>query len=246
MTLRIAMWSGPRNISTAMMRAWENRPDCQVIDEPLYGYYLHATGLDHPGAREVIKAQGTDWQKAVKRCVAPTSNAEAIFFQKHMVMHLLPEVERNWFRDFRHCFLIREPAEVIASYAAVRGELTLEDVGYPQMTALFNDLQRTAEEAPIVIDTNQFLERPRAHLIALCKALNIPFLEGMLQWPSGPRDSDGVWAPYWYNSVEASTGFSASKPQDKKKYPKLSASCEALVQEAEPHYEAMKRLALKL
>ena len=131
MTVRIAMWSGPRNISTAMMRAWENRPDCQVIDEPLYGYYLNATGIDHPGAELVIEAQGTDWQSAVKRCLAETGNGERIYFQKHMVMHLLPEVERDWLAGFKHCFLVRDPAEVIASYSAVRNNLTLEDVGFP-------------------------------------------------------------------------------------------------------------------
>lgn len=242
MTIRIAMWSGPRNISTAMMRAWENRPDCQVIDEPLYGYYLNATGIDHPGASQVIEAQGTEWQSAVKRCLAPTMHAEEVFFQKHMVMHMLPAVSREWLAKLTHCFLIREPTEVIASYSAVRENLTLEDVGYPQMTALYEDIETLMGYRPIVIDSAEFLKQPAAHLQALCDVLKVPFDDRMLAWPKGRRASDGVWAPYWYSSVEQSTAFAPYQ----KRQPVLSPMQQQLAAKAQAHYQLMKQHALKV
>lgn len=240
MTVRIAMWSGPRNISTAMMRAWENRPDCQVADEPLYGYYLHKTGLDHPGGADVIQAQGTDWQTAVKRCNAPTDNGEALFFQKHMAMHMLPEVPMDWLADYRHYFLIRNPALVVASYSAVRESVTLDDLGFRQAVELFENLRKTSSHTPVIIDTESFLKHPDAQLRALCSALDVGFDENMLSWPAGSRDTDGVWAPYWYDSVNASTGFAPYKP----KSPVLDQARQQLVDEAMPYYEALKRVAL--
>lgn len=240
MTIRIAMWSGPRNISTAMMRAWENRSDCQVIDEPLYGYYLHKTGLDHPGAADVMQAQGTDWQSAVKRCNAATANDETLFFQKHMVMHMLPEVSRDWLTGYRHYFLIRDPALVIASYSAVRSTVTLDDLGFRQTAELYQALQTSSEHAPVVIDTESFLKQPAAQLQGLCKALGVSFNEHMLSWPAGARDSDGVWAPYWYDSVNASTGFAPFTP----KSPRLDTAQQQLLEQAMPYYSALKRIAL--
>ncbi len=234
------MWSGPRNISTAMMRAWENRADCQAIDEPLYGYYLHKTGLDHPGCTDVIQAQGTDWQTAVKRCNAPTDNGEALFFQKHMVMHMLPEVPRDWLANYRHYFLIRNPALVLASYSAVRETVTLDDLGFRQAVELYEDLCETNNQAPVVVDTESFLKQPDAQLQALCSALKVSFDENMLSWPAGSRSTDGVWAPYWYDSVNASTGFAAYKP----KSPILNDAQQQLVAQAMPYYETLKRIAL--
>lgn len=240
MTVRIAMWSGPRNISTAMMRAWENRADCQVIDEPLYGYYLHQTGLDHPGATDVIQAQGTDWQSAVKRCSANTAKGESLFFQKHMVMHMLPQVPRDWLAGYRHYFLIRDPALVLASYSAVRSTVTLDDLGFRQSAELYQALLSSGEYAPVVVDTELFLRQPAKQLRALCKALDVPFDSHMLNWPAGPRDTDGVWAPYWYDSVNASTGFAPFTP----KVPVLNSIQQQLVEQAMPYYTAMKSVAL--
>ncbi len=241
MTVRIAMWSGPRNISTAMMRAWEHRTDCQVLDEPLYGYYLHQTGLDHPGAEDVMQAQGTDWQSAVKRCNAATDNGETICFQKHMVMHMLPEVGRDWLTGYRHYFLIRDPALVVASYSAVRDQVTLDDLGFRQATELFDAFCDSAERAPVIIDTELFLKHPRQQLQALCSALDVAFDDNMLHWPAGPRVSDGVWAPYWYDSVNASSGFAPYTP----KTPSLNDAQRRLAAEARPYYDTLKRLAIK-
>jgi hypothetical protein len=139
--LRIAMWSGPRNISTALMRAWENRADCFVWDEPLYGYYLQATGIQHPGAAEVIDAQGTDLDSIIARCSGDIPGGKQIFYQKHMTLHLLPEIERSWLSALVNCFLIREPEAVIASYAAVRSDATLDDIGFIQQAELFEQVR---------------------------------------------------------------------------------------------------------
>ena len=130
--VRIAMWSGPRNISTAMMRAWENRSDCVVWDEPLYGHYLFKTGISHPGADQIIATQGSDWQGIVERCAGDSAEHKPVFYQKHMTLHLLPEIDRGWLSRMANCFLIREPEPVIASYAAVREKVTLDDIGFVQ------------------------------------------------------------------------------------------------------------------
>ncbi len=233
--MRIAMWSGPRNISTAMMRAWENRADCRVIDEPFYGYYLHTTGLDHPGADEVIADQGTDWQSAVDRCMAPLGNGETIFFQKHMIMHLLAEVDREWLHNCEHLFLVRHPAEVVASYSQVRGTPTLRDIGFKELAELFVDMKSRREVEPLVIDANEFLQAPEQQLRQVCAHLGLVFSPAMLSWPSGSRDSDGVWATYWYRSVQASTGFAPYQARS----PQLTSSQQALIDQAMPYFEQL-------
>ena len=206
-SLRLAMWSGPRNISTALMRAWENRPDCAVWDEPLYGYYLDATGIPHPGAAEVIAAQGTDAESIIARCIGDIPDNKPIFYQKHMTLHLLPELKRDWLKSLTNCFLIREPEAVIASYAAVRSEATLEDIGFIQQAALFDEVAAMTESTPLVIDSREFLLDPEAMLRALCARLDIEFDPAMLSWPAGPRESDGLWAAHWYGAVSESTAF---------------------------------------
>jgi hypothetical protein len=205
--VRIAMWSGPRNISTAMMRAWENRGDTAVWDEPLYAYYLARTGIDHPGRDEIVAAGDTDWRRVVARCAGDVPGGQAVFFQKHMTHHLLAEVDRSWLARVTNCFLIRDPREVIASYARVRGDVTLEDVGIPQQLDIHDHVATLTGTAPIVVDARDVLEQPRAMLSRLCAAVGVPFTERMLAWPPGPRASDGVWAKHWYAAVEASSGF---------------------------------------
>ncbi len=211
--VRVAMWSGPRNISTAMMRAWENRGDTAVWDEPLYAYYLHATGIEHPGAAEVIAAGETDWRAVVARLTGPVPGGHAVFFQKHMTHHLLPEVDRGWLAQVVNCFLIRDPREVIASYARVRGTVTVEDVGVPQQAALFDEVRALTGRVPPVLDAADVLRDPRGMLSRLCDAVGVGFTERMLSWPPGPRASDGVWARHWYASVEDSTGFAPWEPK---------------------------------
>jgi hypothetical protein len=205
--LRIAMWSGPRNISTAMMRAWENREDCAVSDEPLYAAYLAATGFDHPGRDEVIAAGETDPQRVVDTLLGPAPNEAPIWYQKHMSHHLLPDMATEWVSGLRNIFLIRDPAEVVASYLKSRATVAPEDIGLPQQARLFDLLRERTGETPPVIDASDFLRAPEAHLRALCDWLGIDFTPRMLSWPPGPRASDGIWAPHWYDAVWASTGF---------------------------------------
>ncbi len=232
---RIAMWSGPRNISTAMMRAWENRDDCVVWDEPLYGYYLHKTGIDHPGADEVIADQGTDWQSIVDRCASATTDGKPLFYQKHMTLHLLPEIDRSFLSSLVNCFLIREPERVIASYAAVREDVTLEDIGFVQQAELFEYVRSISGEVPLVIDSREFLQQPEAMLKAICRRLDIDFNRNMLSWPEGPRESDGVWAKYWYQSVWNSTGFTVYQ----EKPVKLCTKDQIISEQARAYYELL-------
>ena len=205
--LRIAMWSGPRNISTALMRAWESRDDCAVWDEPLYGYYLARTGIDHPGADEIIAEHGSDADEIIGRCIGEVPGGKRIFYQKHMTLHLLPELDRGWLEKLVNCFLIREPEPVIASYTAVRERATLEDIGFVQQAELFEYVWKQSAELPPVIDSREFLLDPESMLRALCARLGVDFEPTMLSWPAGPRDSDGVWGKHWYASVWDSTGF---------------------------------------
>jgi hypothetical protein len=200
---RIAMWSGPRNLSTAMMRSWENRPDTAVIDEPLYAAYLTETGLDHPMRDEILAVGPVDIDAAIAECLSVPESA-SISYQKHMAHHLLPSMNRSWLGEFRNVLLLRDPRRVLASYAKVRADVTLEDIGVPQQVEL-------AEHCEFVVDSDDFLADPAAYQQEICRRLDVPFgaelLGSMLSWPAGTRSSDGVWAPAWYDSVEASTGF---------------------------------------
>ena len=208
------MWSGPRNISTAMMRAWENRGDCAVSDEPLYAAYLVATGLEHPAREEVIAAGESDPAKVVAALLGPVPGAQPIWYQKHMSHHLLPGMAHEWVHALSNVLLIRDPAEVVASYVKSRATVTPEDIGLPQQARLFDELAERNGVAPLVLDAGDFLRAPESHLRALCARLDITFTERMLAWPAGPRDSDGVWAPHWYAAVWASTGFEPWRPRE--------------------------------
>jgi hypothetical protein len=204
---RIAMWSGPRNISTAMMRAFENRPDTVVTDEPLYGHYLARTGLDHPGRDAILAAEETDWRKVVARLTGPIPRGKAIWYQKHMTHHLLPEVGRDWLDRLTNCFLIRDPREVLASYVQTRADPTAADIGVERQVELFEWLRDRSGALPPVLDARDVLDSPHHMLTALCAAVGVPFSTRMLAWPAGPRASDGVWAEHWYQAVWRSTGF---------------------------------------
>jgi sulfotransferase family protein len=210
---RIAMWSGPRNISTAMMRSWGNRPDTVVCDEPLYGYYLNTTGIDHPGREEVLASHGTDWRIAVDGLLAPLPPDKSIFYQKHMTHHLLPEVDRAWLDGLRNCFLIRDPREVLLSYSKVIAAPRLEDLGLPQQVELFHREWKRTKRVPPVLDAKDVLVNPAGMLKRLCDELGIIFDDRQLHWPPGPRPTDGVWAKYWYAAVEKSTGFEPCRPR---------------------------------
>jgi hypothetical protein len=211
--IRIAMWSGPRNISTAMMRAWGNRPDTFVIDEPFYAYYLNATGKQHPGAHEVIASGETDWRKIIAQLTGPIPNAKRIFFQKQMAHHLLPEVDREWLGAVTNCFLIRGPGEVIASYIKKREEPALSDLGFMQQAEVFDLVRTRTNSVPPIVDAKDVLENPERMLRLLCETVGVEFSELMLSWPAGMRETDGVWARHWYGEVAKTTSFQPYRPR---------------------------------
>ncbi len=215
-TVRLAVWSGPRNISTAMMRSFESRSDTYVTDEPLYSHYLLATGLPHPGRDEVIAHHESDWRKVVDWLIGPVPGDKPLWYQKHMSHHLLPEIDRGeggWLDRLENCFLIREPRAMLASFAKVMPNPTLEDTGLPQQVELFELVRRRRGAAPPVVDARDVLLDPRRTLSALCDRVGIDFQESMLSWPPGRRATDGIWAEHWYAEVERSTGFAPYRPK---------------------------------
>ena len=236
--LRIAMWSGPRNISTAMMRAWEHRVDTAVIDEPFYAYYLRETGLDHPGAAETMAAYPTDWQEVVAAITGPVPDGCPIWYQKHMTHHMLPDVTYDWLDSMVNCFLIRQPREMLTSYIKVRPDITIDELGIPQQRRIFDLVYARTGLYPPVIDSRDVLQNPRRTLFLLCEAVGAPFDEAMLHWPAGSRATDGVWAPYWYGRVEQSTGFEPYRLKDEPvppRYEAMLAECDALYEEMYDH-----------
>jgi hypothetical protein len=235
MPLRIAMWSGPRNISTAMMRAWENRLDTAVVDEPFYACYLAATGSDHPGRDDVIASQPTDWRAVVAALTGPVPGGKPVFYQKHMTHHMLPGFGRDWLKEVTNCFLVRPPAEVVASYAETRRAPTLEDLGFPQQAEIFDRVADRLGQAPPVLDATDVLRDPAGMLAALCRALGVNFDARMLSWPPGRRDTDGVWAKHWYASVERSTGFNPLRATSKP----VPLALAPLVEAAQPSYDRL-------
>jgi len=211
MALRIAMWSGPRNISTALMRSFGSRPDTAVCDEPLYACYLARRPVDHPGRDEVVAHGPTDWREVVAFLTGPVPGEKPVFYQKHMTHHLLPEYERGWLEELVHVFLIRDPREMLLSLAKVMPEPSALDTGLPQQLELYRAVERAVERRlgrqPPVIDARDVLERPAEVLRALCTALGLEFTPAMLSWEPGLRPTDGVWARHWYAEVARSTGF---------------------------------------
>ncbi len=237
MTICIAMWSGPRNISTAMMRSWENRPDCTVVDEPFYACYLHESGLPHPGREAVIASQSTDRAEVIRQ-LTEQSVTTPLFYQKHMTKHVPQGMDMGWCAGMRHCFLIRDPAEVIASYLKKMPSVDEHDIGIARQAELFREISAVTGKPPCVTDAADVLRDPDAALALLCESLGADYLsESMLSWPPGPRKSDGVWAPHWYRNVEKSTGFKRYHRSD----PEVPEKYEALCSSARIHYEWLSK-----
>jgi len=199
-----------------MMRAWGNRPDTVVVDEPFYACYLKTTGKKHPGAEEVIAAGETDWRKVISQLAGPIPNGKRIFFQKHMTHHLLPEMDRHWLSAVTNCFLIRDPREVISSYLKKREDPTLEDLGFTQQAEIFDFVRNRAKSVPPVVDAKDVLENPERILRLLCDAVGVQFSKSMLSWPPGLRETDGPWARHWYTEVAKTTSFRPYRPADYK------------------------------
>jgi hypothetical protein len=241
METRIAMWSGPRNISTALMRAFENRPDAWVVDEPLYAHYLTQVTVAHPGVDEVIAHHDSDWQRVVAGLVGPIPHGRAIYYQKHMAHHWLPHLRGEWIHQLTNAFLIRHPAEMLPSLALKMGPPALTDTGLPQQLELFRELRARTGSTPLVLDTEDVLKNPRGVLEQLCRLTGVPFDERMLHWPPGRRPTDGIWARHWYDAVEQSTGFEPYAPRPRTVAPEL----EPLLAECLPYYDELAACRLR-
>jgi hypothetical protein len=213
--MRIAMLSGPRTVSTAMLRAWGNRADTAVWDEPLYAHYLQVTGKPHPGAADVLAAHAheVDASAVTSRLAGPIPDGKAIWYQKHIAQHLLPDVDLRWVSQVTCAFLIRDPARMLASLWMRYPEAGLADTGLSEQVRIFEQCRETTGITPSVIDSDDVRRDPRGVLSGLCQALGVPFDEAMLSWAPGPRASDGAWGPHWYDVVWKSTGF-APPPDD--------------------------------
>ncbi|CAN5135821.1 branched chain amino acid aminotransferase [soil metagenome] len=236
----IAMWSGPRNISTAMMYSFGNRPDCFAWDEPFYAFSLETYGNDHPMREEIIAANDSDWERLVARCLSPPPAGKRVFYQKHMTHHMLEGFDRSWVDGVTNAFLIRSPEKVLASYARKWAEVDLKAIGFVEQAEIFDRAADRLGAPPPVIDAEDVIANPRDVLGRLCTACGIPFDEGMLAWPEGPKSFDGVWAPHWYETVWRSTGFGAPKSDDIILEPRLQRIADA----ARPYYERLRQMRL--
>lgn len=238
--MKIAMWSGPRNLSTALMYSFAARGDCAVWDEPFYAAYLHETGIDHPMRDAIIAGHDADPDRIGAACAGPIPQEQSLFYQKHMTMHMVPAFDRGFMRACQNVFLIRHPARVVASYAKKREGATLQDLGFVQQARLFDEVADWLGHAPLVIDSHDILSDPAAALARLCAALGIPFTSKMLHWPAGPKPFDGIWAPHWYNAVHASSGFEPAEGF----LPDLPTDYQRLADQALPYYEKLAALRL--
>ena len=243
MSVRIAMWSGPRNISTAMMRSFENRSDTVVVDEPFYAAFLAETGADHPMRDEVLASQPTRWRDVANALSGPTPTGAAVWYQKHMTHHMLPDFGLDWANGCRNAFLIRAPEAVLASYTLKRENVTLADIGVERQRELFERECDRIGAAPPVIDSADVLADPRTTLGKLCAALGIEFSDRMLSWPAGKRDSDGVWAPAWYDTGERSTEF--GPPRAPAEMKNVGDNLRRIADAARPHYERLAAFRLR-
>lgn len=230
----VAAWSGPRNLSTAMMYSFAARGDCAVADEPFYAAYLSRTGLDHPMAEEILAAQPQDAEQVIARCLQEDVD-KPLTYQKHMTQHMLPGIRRDWLAEVRNLFLIRHPARVVASYAAKRENPVLDDIGFVQQAALYEDCLSMGL-SPVVVDSADIRCDPQGMTRAICAALGIDWTERMLSWPAGGHASDGVWAPHWYGAVHRSTGFAKAEGP----LPQLTGAAAMLAEQALPSYRRLE------
>jgi len=233
--MRIAMWSGPRNLSTAMMYSFSARPDFAIRDEPFYAPYLAATGADHPLRDAILVAHETDPKKVGNACTDPIPDGKPHLYMKHMPHHMLPGFPLDWAKSCVNIHLIRHPARVVASYGAKRDAVTLEDIGFVQQTRIYDLF------GGIIVDSSEIRDNPANMIRLLCKEIALDFDPDMLHWPAGGRSEDGVWASHWYGAVHKSTGFAGPEGP----VPQLSGALADLAKEALPHYSAMAKHRLR-
>ncbi|QYK41921.1 MAG: HAD family hydrolase [Paracoccaceae bacterium] len=233
--MNIAMWSGPRNLSTAMMYAFAARGDCAVWDEPFYAAYLAATGLDHPMGDAILAAGDADPARVAMACANAPATGEKLFYQKHMTHHMIDGFPLDFMDSCTNVFLIRHPVRVIASYVAKRENPTLDDIGFPQQSRLFDRVADRTGRAPLVVDSADIRANPPGILQKLCDSLGIGFTWNMLSWPAGPKPYDGAWAPHWYGAVHRSTGFDTAEGP----LPDLPPEFHPLAEAARLHYDRL-------
>lgn len=230
--MRLAMWSGPRNLSTAMMYSFAARADFAVVDEPFYAAYLALTGYDHPMRDAILTSQPTDPKQVIRALLDTVPAQKAHHYQKHMSQHMIPGIPRDWIAQVTNVFLIRHPARVAASFSAKYENPTLADIGFVQQAELFDQLVAQGQ-SPLVIDSSDIRSDPERLLKRLCAALGLPWDAAMLSWPAGGHPQDGVWAAHWYGSVHRSTGFAAAEGD----LPDLTDAQQTLCDAAMPAYQ---------
>lgn len=238
--VRIAMWSGPRNISTALMRSFGNRPDAIVCDEPFYAHYLQDTGYQHPAHDQIREHHETDWRKVVQQLTGGLPSEKSVWYQKHMAHHMLDHIDREWMLgpEFQHAFLIRDPEEMLLSLIKILPDVTLPETGLPQQLEIFQLVRSQTDHAPAVVRARDVLEAPERILQRLCSALSIQFDNQMLCWPTGSRETDGVWAEHWYGRVNESTGFGSYMPKTERlpeRFHTLLKECQDIYSQLEPY-----------
>ncbi|MFT4155774.1 hypothetical protein [Parafilimonas sp.] len=236
--IRINLWSSPRNISTAMMYSFAQRKDTMVFDEPLYAHYLKTTGIVHPGNEEILQSQNNDGEKVIGEIILASHNKPLVFFKQ--MTHHLKNISLDFLSQTKNIIFIRNPRQIIASYAQVIKNVTMENVGIKKQWWLFNYLKERSMDC-VVLDSNEILQSPQNVMQQLCAALQIPFDENMLHWPAGPKPYDGVWAKYWYNNVHLSTGFSKQKSSERE----LPSHLEPLHEACKVYYEQLYPYSIK-
>ncbi|QEC67141.1 sulfotransferase family protein [Panacibacter ginsenosidivorans] len=237
-TTRICLWSSPRNISTAMMYSFAQRPDTIVFDEPLYAHYLRATGVVHPGQKEILQSQENDGNKVVNELMLGSFDKSVAFF-KQMTHHLV-ELDEKFLSRMKNILFIRDPKQIISSYAQVRPDVNMQDIGIEKQWHLFEQLT-TNNQNCVVLDSNEILKAPKKVLAELCQAIDIPFYNEMLHWPTGPKSEDGVWAKYWYDNVHKSTGFEKQATSSRT----LPGYLESLYNESKKYYDQLFQHSIK-
>ncbi|MBY6090539.1 sulfotransferase [Maritimibacter alkaliphilus] len=238
--MKIACWSGPRNISTAMMYSFANRADCGAVDEPFYAAYLAMTGRVHPMGEEILASQPTDPEAVIAALTGANPGGLPHVYHKHMAQHMLPRIRRDWIGGMKHILLIRHPARVVASFSAKYENPELAEIGFTQQAELYDQLLAEGH-APVVLDSADVRADPEGTLRALCDALGLDWDPAMLHWPAGPKAEDGIWAAHWYNAVHGSTGFAGAEGP----MPVLEGAGKALAEAALPSYERLAPLRLR-
>ena len=241
MTIRIAMWSGPRNISTAMMRSFGARSDCAVSDEPFYGAFLKQSGEPHPMAAETIADMDCDWTSVLAAQSGPVPGGMPVWYQKHMPHHMVGPVSIADMPGHRHAFLIRAPERVVASYRAKNELRDPEMLGYARMRQYFDHERQRTGGIPPVVDSDDILRDPAGVLAKLCDALGLAWDPAMLTWTNGPHPEDGIWGAHWYDKVNASTGFS----QPPGELPDLDGDYRAVADACLADYEALRANSIR-